>query len=174
MAGRAATVVEEDITEIADPLRPWGLMLEALDSLGENDVYICSGSSNPYALFGELMSTAAMQRGAVGAVCNGPVRDTHQIVALGFPVFCRGSYGLDQQGRGSVSNYGLSIQVGGVTVRPGDMIIGDIDGVLVVPREAEVEVVSRALEKARSESVVRKALLSGMKSSDAFARYGVL
>jgi regulator of RNase E activity RraA len=95
-------------------------------------------------------------------------------VALEFPVFCRGSYGLDQRGRGAVSNYGVSIQVGGVTVRPGDMIIGDIDGVLVVPREAEVEVISRALEKARSESVVRRALLSGMKASDAFARYGVL
>jgi regulator of RNase E activity RraA len=115
-----------------------------------------------------------MQRGAVGAVCNGSVRDTHQIVALGFPVFCRGSYGLDQRGRGSVTDYGTPIRVGDATVRPRDLIVGDIDGVLVLPREAEVDVISRALEKARTESVVRKALLQGMKASDAFAQYGVL
>ena len=115
-----------------------------------------------------------MQRGAVGAVCDGSVRDTHQIVALGFPVFCRGSYGLDQRGRGTVTDYRIPIRVGNATVRPGDLIIGDIDGVLVLPREAEVDVISRSLEKARTESVVRKALMKGMKASDAFAEYGVL
>jgi regulator of RNase E activity RraA len=102
LAGRVLTVTEQDITEIPDESQPWGLMLKALDSLKLDEIYVCSGSSGEYALFGELMSTAARSRGAVGAVCNGFVRDAHQIIEAKFPVFCRGTYGRDQRGRGTV------------------------------------------------------------------------
>src|ERR1700691_280399 len=110
LTGRAMTVVQEDISEPADDIQPWGKMLEALDNLGKGDIYVCSGSLSPYALFGELMSIAARKRGGAGAICNGFVRDTHQIVALEFPVFCRGSYGLDQRGRGTVRTYQVPLQ----------------------------------------------------------------
>lgn len=174
LAGRAMTVVEEDVREAPDKDQPWGKMLEALDHLGRNDVYVCSGSVTPYALFGELMSTAAMKRGAVGAVCNGFVRDTYQVLALGFPVYCRGSYALDQRGRGVVRAYRVPLKFGDVVVHPGDLIVGDVDGVIVVPKNREDEVIARALAKVRTESEVRKQLAKGMLVTEAFARYGVL
>lgn len=174
LAGRAMTVAEEDVDEAPDKDQPWGKMLEALDDLRTNDIYVCSGSVTPYALFGELMSTAAMKRGAVGAVCNGSVRDTHQVLALEFPVYCRGSYALDQRGRGVVREYRMSLQFGDVMVNSGDLIVGDIDGVIVVPRDREKEVLMKALAKVRTESEVRKQLSKGMLVTEAFARYGVL
>lgn len=173
-AGRALTVLEQDITSVRDEAKPWGLMLEALDSLQHDEIYICSGSSGAYALFGELMATAARCRGAVGAVCNGFVRDTHQLIDIGFPVFAYGTYGCDQRGRGTVVDYGIPLSVGGVQVGRGDLLVGDIDGVVLVPREAEVEVLTLSLAKARTESVVRTAISQGMLASEAFARYGVL
>jgi|SRR5215469_11041125 len=174
LAGRAMTVLEEDITTVPDDRHPWGKMLEALDSLTLNDIYICSGSVAPYALFGELMSTAALKRGAAGAICNGFVRDTHQINALAFSVYCRGSYGLDQRARGTVKEYRVPLLVGNVLIQPGDLIIGDVDGVVAVPRKHETEIISKALEKARKESIVRSELIEGMSTTEAFARYGVL
>lgn len=174
LAGRALTVVEQDIDAVVDEAKPWGLMLEALDSLKLDEIYVCSGSTGAYALFGELMATAARNRGAVGAVCNGYVRDTHQLVDMGFSVFCQGTYGCDQRGRGTVVDYGVTLRVGDVDVRRGDLLVGDIDGIVVVPGEVEVEVVTLSLAKARAESEVRTALSRGMVASEAFARYGVL
>lgn len=174
LAGRAMTVLEDDILEPMDEARPWGKMLEALDSLGDGDVYVCSGSVSPYALFGELMSTAALKRGAVGAICNGFVRDTHQIMALDFPVYCRGSYALDQRGRGTVRDYRVPLFLGNLWINPGDLVVGDVDGVIVVPRKHEVEIIVQSLAKVRTESIVRTQLTAGMLASEAFARYGVL
>ncbi|MGH9616090.1 MAG: RraA family protein, partial [Acidobacteriaceae bacterium] len=165
LAGRAMTVLEEDISESPSEARPWGKMLEALDSLGSNDIYVCSGSVAPYALFGELMSTAALRRGAVGAICNGFVRDTHQILALEFPVYCRGSYALDQRGRGTVRDYRVPLLLGEVWINPGDLVIGDVDGAMAVPREREAEVIAKSLAKARTESVVKAQLAKGMSAT---------
>lgn len=174
LVGRAMTVLEEDVSESLSDSEPWGKMLEALDNLDRNDIYVCSGSIAPYALFGELMSTAALKRGATGAVCNGFVRDTHQILALEFPVYCRGSYALDQRGRGTVRDYRVPLFLGEVRINSGDLVIGDVDGAIVLPREREVEITTKSLTKARTESVVRAELVKGMSASEAFARYGVL
>ena len=174
LAGRAMTVREEDVSEPINATKPWGKMLEALDNLDSGDIYICSGSIAPYALFGELMSTAALKRGAVGAICDGFVRDTHQIIALEFPVYCRGSYALDQRGRGTVQDYRVPLLLGNVWINPGDLIIGDVDGLIVVPFKHESEVIINSLAKMRTESVVRMQLANGMFASEAFARYGVL
>ncbi|MCL4782731.1 MAG: RraA family protein [Bryobacterales bacterium] len=174
LVGRVLTVTEQDITEIPDESQPWGLMLRALDSLKPDEIYLCSGASCEYALFGELMTMAARSRGAVGAVCDGFVRDTHQIVDAKFPVFCQGTYGRDQRGRGMVTDFGAPLTVGGVTVERGDLLIGDIDGIIVLPKVAEEEVLTLALAKARTESEVRVAIANGMLAEEAFARYGVL
>jgi regulator of RNase E activity RraA len=174
LCGRAMTVQEEDIQGVADESQPWGRMLEALDSLRPDEIYVCAGASPAYALFGELMATAARNRGAAGAICDGFVRDTHQIIALGFPVFCHGSHGCDQRGRGTVRDYRVPLHIGQVLIQPGDLLVGDVDGVVIAPRDAEVEIFTKALAKARAESVVRQALLRGMSASEAFAQYGVL
>jgi regulator of RNase E activity RraA len=174
VCGRAMTVLEADISDIAEGERPFGLMLDALDDLKTNEVYICTGSSPTYALWGELMSVRATKCGAAGAVVDGYSRDTPGILSLGFPTFSHGSYAQDQGPRGKVVDFRIPIQVGQVRVSPGDIVFGDVDGVCVIPRAAEQEALARAFEKARKEKVVRKALEDGISARDAFEKYGIL
>ena len=154
--------------------RSFGLMLEALDDLKEDEVYVCSGSSPAYALWGELMSARAIQCKAAGAVVNGYSRDTKGILALDFPCFSYGPYAQDQAPRGKVIDYRVPIEMEGVRINDGDILVGDIDGVCVVPREIEEEVFTRALEKARGERMVLKKIQEGMKARDAFDTYGIM
>jgi regulator of RNase E activity RraA len=173
--GRAMTVLEADLDPGAEPeARPFGLMLDALDSLGRNEIYACTGSSPTYALWGELMSTRAMQCDAVGAVLDGYSRDTRGILELGFPTFSYGCYAQDQAVRGKVVDYRVPISIGQARIEPGDILFGDMDGVLVVPRAAENDVFDAALVKARGEKTVRRALEQGMSARQAFETYGIL
>lgn len=178
--GRAMTILEadivEDVTGCGDGglARPFGLMLDALDDLKPNEIYICTGASPHYALWGELMSVRAMQCGAAGAVLNGYSRDTRSILDLGFPTFSMGSYAQDQAPRGKVVDFRVPIQIGGTKVHPGDIVFGDIDGVCVVPATAEADVFCAALEKARGEKLVRNAIEAGMTATDAFKTYGIM
>jgi regulator of RNase E activity RraA len=178
--GRAMTVLEADFfaerAESTGPLsaKQFGLMLEALDALRPNEVYVCTGASLRYALWGELMSTRAMKLGAAGAVLNGYVRDTRGILHLGFPTFARGRYAQDQAPRGKVIDYRVPIEMEGARIEPGDILFGDLDGVCVIPRHAEAEVFTRAIDKSRGEKVVQKALEAGLSARDAFERYGIL
>ena len=116
VAGRAMTVLEVDIAQ--EPDQPFGLMFEALDSLRPHEVYVAAGGSLTYALWGELMSTAARARGATGAVLASMSRDTRGILALDFPVFSYGCYAQDQRGRGQVMAHHVPIEIEGVQVRP--------------------------------------------------------
>jgi regulator of RNase E activity RraA len=172
VAGRAMTVLEADTFHLPDP--PFGKMLDALDDLRENEVYIAAGCEPRYALWGELMSTAAQKRGAVGAVLAGYTRDTRGILAIDFPTFCYGSYAQDQRGRGMVVDYRVPLEVEGVRIEPGDILVGDVDGVVVLPREFETAVISRALEQVRKEKTARTMLLNGAPARDVFAETGVL
>jgi regulator of RNase E activity RraA len=149
-------------------------MLKALDDLKANEVYICTGASPRYALWGELMSMAATRRGAVGAVVNGYSRDTRGILEQNFPCFSYGRYAQDQRPRGKVIDLRCSIEIEGVRVRPGDIIFGDLDGVCVIPREIETEVTAKALEKANGEKRVFDAISGGMLAQDAWDTYGIL
>jgi regulator of RNase E activity RraA len=169
-------VFEERIPGTANPLlaKPFGLMLEALDDLRPNEVYINTGSSPRNALWGEMMSTRAMKLGASGAVLNGYSRDTRRILNLNFPTFSWGSYGQDAAPRYKVVDFRIPVEIGCVRVKAGDLLFGDMDGVLVVPREAEAEVFSKAFEKARGEQLVKKALEQGSSAVAAFERYGIM
>jgi regulator of RNase E activity RraA len=174
MIGRAMTVLEVDVYAEPRGDSPFGAMLTALDSLKPDEIYVCSAGAAPYAQLGELMCTAMRARGAAGAVCGGYVRDTDRILAMGFPVFAQGAYAQDQRGRGLVLDYRVPIQIGAAQIRPGDLIMGDIDGVLVVPAEDVEQVFALAIEKARGENAVRDAIAGGMSASEAFAKYGIL
>ena len=176
--GRAMPVLEADVFEGVSTLsqdavmrKPFGLMLEALDDLKPNEVYICTGSSPRYALWGELMSTRALKLGAAGAVLDGYLRDTKGILALDFPAFAYGSYAQDQGPRGKVIDFRCPIEMHGVRINPGDIIFGDIDGVCVVPRQAEEEIFVKAVEKARGEKTVQKAIEAGMGAAEAFRTF---
>lgn len=181
MLGRAMPVLSGDVFQervegSANALsaKPFGLMLEALDDLRPNEIYVNTGSSPRNAMWGEMMSTRALKLGAKGAVVNGYVRDTRAILSLGFPTFSFGSYGQDSSPRYKVYDFRIPIEIGAVKIRPGDILFGDIDGVLVVPAEAEGEVFAEAFEKARGEKTVKRDLESGMTAVEAFARHGIM
>lgn len=174
--GRAMPVLEADMKDVPEKIRdkPFGVMLEALDDLKEGEIYICTGASPEFALWGELMSTRALHLGCTGAVLDGYSRDTTSILALNFPTFSYGNYAQDQAPRGSVVDFRTPIKLGQVSIHPGDIIFGDIDGVCVIPQAAEEEVIERAVEKATTENQVRLAIENGMPAVEAFQKYGVM
>ena len=154
--------------------KPFGLMLEALDDLKPGEIYVNTGSSPRNALWGELMSTRAIKLGEAGAILNGYSRDTNGIFRLNFPTFSMGRYAQDSAPRYKVVDFRIPIEIGGVRINPGDLLYGDIDGVCVIPRAVETEVFTRALEKARGEQLVRKAIENGMSGVEAFEKHGIM
>ncbi len=179
--GRAMPVLEADVFGEAvegtrNPLmkQPFGMMFEALDDLKAGEVYICHGASPRYALWGGLMSTRALWLKAAGAVVDGYSRDTNEILRLDFPTFSLGSYAQDQGPRGKVVDFRIPVEWGGVRIEPGDIIYGDRDGVVVVPRSAVRDAFAGALEKARGEKLVLKALQNGLSSVEAFRNFGIM
>jgi regulator of RNase E activity RraA len=181
IVGRAMTVLEADVFEPAPSgganallTKPFGLMLEALDDLKPGEVYLCAGASPTYALWGELMSTRAMKLGAAGAVVDGYNRDTDGILELGFPVFSYGPFAQDQAPRGKVIDFRVPLEIDGTRVLPGDLVFADVDGVCIVPQDGETEILEKALEKARGEKRVKKAIESGMSAREAFDQFGIM
>lgn len=181
LVGRAMPVLEADFYPSpagtgSGPLtaKPFGLMFEALDDLKSGEVYLATGASPRYALWGELMSTRATRLGAAGAVLDGYSRDTRGILRLNFPTFSRGRYAQDQGPRGQVVDFRVPVEIEGVRVVPGDLIIGDVDGVLVVPRQVEADAIHKAHEKVNKENLVRQAIEQGLSTVEAFARFGVM
>lgn len=179
LAGRAMTVLQADVPDNGGHLnavlsKPFGLMLEALDDLKPNEVYVCAGAAPQYALWGELMSTRAIKLGAAGAVVDGYCRDTLGILELNFPVFSMGSYAQDQAPRGKILDFRVPVVFNGIRVNPGDIVIGDVDGVCIVPQQIETAVFTRAIEKARGEKMVQQKIQEGMSAKQAFETYGIL
>jgi regulator of RNase E activity RraA len=181
LIGRAMPVLSGDVFQekiegSANELsaKPFGLMLEAVDDLNQNEIYVNTGSSPRNALWGELMSVRARKRGARGAVLNGYVRDTKAILAMEYPTFGFGSYGQDSAPRYKVHDFRIPIEISGVLIRPGDILFGDIDGVVVIPSEVETETFSLALNKMRAERSVRRELEEGSSAVAVFKKHGIM
>ncbi len=173
-AGRARTFRWMDTDYISDT-DPYGLEIAVMDSLGPGDVAVHStDAAGTNAPWGELMSTVAKRNGAVGCICDSNIRDCRKIIAMGFPVFFTGIRPLDSLGRGRVMAYDVPVRCGGVLVNPGELVFADFDGVVVVPREIEDEVLARAFEKVTKENHSRRDLLNGDSLRTVFDRYGVL
>jgi 4-hydroxy-4-methyl-2-oxoglutarate aldolase len=174
IAGRARTFRWMDTDYVSDT-DPYGLEITVMDSLGPGDVAVHStDAAGTNAPWGELMSTVAKRNGAVGCVCDSNIRDCLKIIAIGFPVFYAGIRPLDSLGRGRVMAYDVPVRCGGVLVRPGELVFADFDGVVVLPREVEDEVLARAFEKVTKENHSRRDLLNGDSLRTVFDRYGVL
>ena len=171
IAGYACTVLENDVYGV--PKKPFGLLTEALDQLRPNEVYVATGAHNS-ALWGELLTATAKTRGAAGAVLDGYSRDTPQVLSQNFPVFCTATWAQDSSIRTYVFDYRCTIEIGQVTIHDGDLVFGDIDGVLIIPKQIKDEVLEKALEKAAGEKKVRKAIEEGMSATQAFAKFGIL
>ena len=175
LAGYARTGLYREVHHVDPAENPYRLEIALMDDLALDDVPVfgCGGSTR-IAPWGELLTTASRARGAAGCVTDGFVRDIRAIRALRFPVFHGGIAPLDSKGRGKVVAIDVPIECAGVRIDPGDLIFGDVDGVVVVPRRIEGDVIERALQKVRGESLTRDELLRGAKLKDVYDRYGVL
>lgn len=173
VVGRAKTVLAADVYHI--PEKHYFKQIEVLDSIRQGDVFVASVSgSKRSAFWGELMSTATKVAGGRGAVIDGLSRDTKKIIKLDFSVFSVGFRPTDSLGRNDVIDYDVPIECGGVKVNSGDLIFGDVDGVVVVPREIEKNVIQAALDKVDGENKVRDEILHGVKVSEVFRKYKIL
>ena len=175
MVGFARTGVYREVYRVVPDENPYELEIALVDDLKRNDVAVLGcGGSKRIAPWGELLSTAARARGAAGCLTDGFVRDIRQIRTMAFPVFHAGIAPLDSKGRGKVAEIDVPIHVAGVAVHPGDLVVGDADGVIVVPQAVEASALGRALAKVEGEDRTREELAHGAKLADVFARYMVL
>lgn len=172
LVGRAMPALNADVH---GPQRePFGLLAESLDQIERDEVYVSGGGIRRCAYWGEILTAAARTRGAVGAIVDGYHRDTAKVLEQDWPVFSRGGYAQDSAVRLKVIDYRVPIEIDGVWIAPGDLVIGDVDGVVTVPADIEAEVIERALEKANVENKVRLAIENGMSTTEAFETFGVL
>lgn len=173
IAGWANPFLVAEVDEI--PADPYRGEIAAMDDISPGDiVLIGAGGSARAACWGELFSTAAVIRGARGTLIDGYCRDAQAIAALGYPVWCRGMLPLDVKGRVAVTGWRQPAVVGGLPVEPGDLVVADADGVVVVPASLASETVDRALEKVAKENGVRDALAAGSTLRSAYDQFGVL
>ena len=176
MVGRARTGLYMPAYALRDGENPYEIEIALVDDLQPQEVVVlaCNGPTERIAPWGELLTTAAQVRGAAGCVTDGLVRDVRQIRAMGFPVFHGGIGPLDTKGRARMVDRDVRVECGGVSIDPGDLVFGDVDGVVVIPRSHEHAVMDLALEKVRGEDNTRDALLQGESLANVFKRLGIL
>lgn len=175
MVGRARTAAFMEVYHVPPGSNPYELEIALIDSLEQDQipVFACSNPAR-IAPWGELLSTASKVRGASGALMDGCCRDIKAIRAMNFPVFHQGIAPLDSKGRGKIMAIDVPIRCGGVKVETGDLVFGDADGVVVIPKAVEERVVDLAFEKVTGERNTLRDLQRGDKLADVFARYGIL
>ncbi len=176
LIGRARTGLYMPVYQHLAGENPYEVEIALVDDLTPNDVVVlaCNGPTQRIAPWGELLSTASQVRGAAGCVTDGLVRDVKQIRAMQFAVFHGGIGPLDTKGRARMVERDVPVECAGAAVRPGDIVFGDVDGVVVIPREREDEVIRLALEKVSGENQSRDALRGGELLGDVFRRLGIL
>ncbi|MBL8814796.1 MAG: RraA family protein [Planctomyces sp.] len=173
LIGRCRTTLWSDMAH-TDP-EPYKLELLAVDSCRLDDVLICAASGSfRSGIWGELLSTAAKNSGCVGVIVDGAVRDVAQMTRMQFPVFARGTNPYDSRDRQRVTDFDVQIELDGVSIRPGDLVAADQDGIVFVPQDVEAEVVRAAWDKVHAENQVRDAIRGGMSATQAFETFGVL
>lgn len=173
LVGRCRTTLWADMAHV-DP-HPYDLELRAVDGCCPDDVLIAAAEGSMRSgIWGELLTTAARNRGCVGAIVDGAVRDVVKMRQMGFPVFARGACVYDSKDRQRVIDLDVAVEIDGVTFNPGDLVIADEDGVVVVPRDVEPRAIAAAWAKVHAENITRDAIRAGMKAVDAYEKYGVL
>ena len=173
LAGRAKTTLWADMAH-EDP-KPYELELLAVDTCRPGEVIVAAaGGSLRSAIWGDLLSTAARSRGAAGALVDGASRDLEKVGRLGFAVLARGTSVYDSRDRQRVTDIDVAVEVGGVMIQPGEIVLADADGVVIVPRDCEEEVLQLATRKLEAEGEVRRAFEEGLGAREVFRRYGVL
>ncbi len=171
--GEAITIYLETVTAI--PEKPFQMEMELLDSANEGHMIVAQCNARELSAFwGGLLTNAAVGRNVSGVIIDGGARDYNEIMELEFPTFCRGLSPYDSLGRMDGKECDVPVECGGVRVSPGDLIFGDIDGIVVVPQDMVDEVIAKAWEKIQAESTVREELRSGASVVETFKKHGVL
>ena len=176
LIGRARTGLYMPAYGVREGENPYEVEIALVDDLKADEVIVlaCNGPSDRIAPWGELLSTAAEARGAAGCITDGLVRDVRQIREMGFPVFHGGIGPLDTKGRARMVERDVPVECAGVAIEPGDIVFGDIDGVVVVPQAHEAAVIEKARAKVLGENNTRDALRKGESLAVVFRRFGVL
>ena len=173
LVGRCKTTLWADMYHI-DP-KPYELELQAVDDCRTDDVLIAAaGGSMRSGIWGELLTTAALNRGCAGAIIDGAVRDVAKIASLSFPVFARGTCIYDSLNRQRVIDVDVPVEIDGVSFHPGDLVFADADGIVVIPQSIEQETLKRGFTKVQGENAVRDSIRAGMSAVGAFKKYGIL
>lgn len=173
LVGRAATMLAAEVYQV--PQHPYKLELVLLDSLKPGEIIVCNcQGSKRAAIWGELLATAMRARGGRGVVMDGPCRDAAQLIEMEFPIFARGMIPADSRGRLDIIDIRVPIEVGGVAVQDGDLVVCDLDGCVVVPQMIEHDVIRLAMEKVSGENIVRELLRQGKSIQEVFDQYGIL
>ena len=150
-------------------LIPWMRMLQAVRP---GCVIVSQPHDNENAHFGELSSHAAKIQGCQGAVIDGGCRDIEYILAQSrLPVFCRYTTPKDIKGRWIIREYDVPITIGKTVIEPGDFVVGDMDGVIVIPKQITLEVLERAERVKNEENLTRTMILSGEPPLEAYLKY---
>ena len=176
LIGRARTGLYMPAYEHRAGENPYEVEIALVDDLKPHDVVVlaCNGPTDRIAPWGELLSTASQARGATGCVTDGLVRDVRQIREMGFALFHGGIGPLDTKGRARMVDRDVRVECAGVQIDPGDIVFGDVDGVVVIPQAQERQVLSKALEKVTGENHTRDALRTGEPLASVFKRFGIL
>ena len=174
--GRARTGLYMNAYSVAEGENPYEVEIALVDDLKPGDVAVldCGGPTERIAPWGELLSTASAKRGAAGCVIDGLVRDVRMIREMQFPVFHGGIGPLDTKGRAKMMARDVPVSCGGVAVSSGDLIFGDVDGVVVIPQAIAPQVIEAAIAKVKSENVTRDELNRGLLLGEVYRKYGVL
>jgi len=170
--GRAKTMQidvcpdDEDFTKIYDSLNLY-------DHVVSNDVVVVANNIPDYAFFGELNANLAVRSGASGAIIDGVTRDTRETSDMGFPVFAKGNYCKDTRKRGIVTSRNKTVSIDGISVHKDDLIFGDRDGIVIIPKKHEREVIARALDSLKKERLILIDVAQGVPTSQLVDRYGL-
>ena len=173
VCGRVFTAKAETVDSI--PEEPYKLELAAIDVMEMGDVLVVDANYNRQSAFwGELLSTACKAKGVRGTVMSACTRDLWALNKMDYPVFAIGCTPADSKGRLDVTAIGKPITMDRVNIHNGDYLIGDADGVVIIPADALDETLRLAQEKVSAENTVREDLATGMPVTEAFEKHGIL
>ena len=171
--GPAFTSISTTVASM--PENPLVAQCKVVDQLGEDEIYVLvtRGDYN-CAVFGELFATAVNARKGAGVLLDGYARDVKALKEMKFPLFYKGRDVRTSKGRCEINECQIPVILDGVTIRPGDYIFGDIDGVIVIPKEVAEEVIRQAAETVEKENEVRTRLFNGSTLQKAYEEIGAI
>jgi CMP-N-acetylneuraminic acid synthetase/regulator of RNase E activity RraA len=144
---------------------------EIYNHISQNDILVVDNPTD-YSFFGELNASMAIRAGASGSVIFGPTRDTEATKAIGFPVFFKEACSQDIRSRGTLESFNKPVDIFGVTINPGQLIFIDDEGLIVLPKDLEKEVIRLSLNNLSNEDSIVEGIISGLENSDLIKKFG--